>query len=741
MMLPQEERRTGVVYDSRLSSHFSAWNKDFTEKPQRNTKCIERCTELGLLKRCLHVPVREATEAEMMLCHTRQHIELLRMTESMNGEELKAISQKYDFIYFHQKSFENAKLSLGGVIDLVDKVVSEQVRNGMAIVRPPGHHAMKEEYCGYCYLSNAAIAAKSALEKYNLKRILILDWDVHHGQGTQFAFYDDPRVLFVSIHRYELGSEWPHLRESDYDFIGEGPGKGYTINIPLNETGCGNSDYLSIFFNLLLPVFYEFDPELIIVSAGFDSAIGCPEGEMLVTPACFAHFVNLLTPLASGKLALLLEGGYNLKSLAESTALCVRALLGDPTPNIAPLSAPKPSVVESVLNCIKILHPYWHCLEYQDVVESHLIKTEAYPFKQVLNLPPVQNIEFYTSETRPQTFPLIQDCADDNAIKLLEEYNQAIDKLIQETDLSFPASKFSLSWDKASDGVIESLTHSDVWKQCQKDVSSPQTIYAESVHAAIDSILLSKSQSSLCLVSRPARQHNGTPNGAASPTAHSAHGLAASYAVEAYQLNRVLIIQMGSGPDVHIPTSPSVLSIVLSLSSDGSDSARASLGESFVSLPLKGDSLNDVDYISAFQQIVLPLAYEFGPTLTVFSWQSLADGVQGPSPACISHLTMLLRGLSRGRLMVLVDRCAGQSLEDGRAVIQDPSEARPSPGVTTEKLLMACASVLAGHVCAPLGPGYPSQHTAQVIKNVQDELKGKWSLLQFRHQIPKLGQP
>ncbi|CAL1534567.1 unnamed protein product, partial [Lymnaea stagnalis] len=105
--------------------------------------------------------------------------------------------------------------------------------------------------------------------------------------------------------------------------------------------GLGNSEYLAIFFNLLLPIFYEFDPELVLVSAGYDCAVGCPEGEMDVTPACFAHFVNLLMPLANGKVGLILEGGYNLKSLSESVALSLRALLGDPTPKIAPVSAPR----------------------------------------------------------------------------------------------------------------------------------------------------------------------------------------------------------------------------------------------------------------------------------------------------------------------------------------------------------------------------------------------------------------
>lgn len=127
----------------------------------------------------------------------------------------------------------------------------------MAIIRPPGHHAMKAEYNGYCFFNNVAIAVQHALDKCGMKKILIVDWDVHHGQGTQRMFYNDPRVLFFSIHRYENGTFWPNLRESDFDYIGEGPGTGYNFNIPLNKTGMTNADYLAIFQQILMPIAIE----------------------------------------------------------------------------------------------------------------------------------------------------------------------------------------------------------------------------------------------------------------------------------------------------------------------------------------------------------------------------------------------------------------------------------------------------------------------------------------------------
>lgn len=169
---------------------------------------------------------------------------------------------------------EAAFTAAGSAIELAEAVYSGKVRNGFALVRPPGHHAMAAEACGYCVFNNVAIAAKALLQKFEasgLQRILVVDWDVHHGQATQQAFYSDPRVLYASIHRYELGAFWPELIESNYNFTGEGRGRRYNVNVPLNDTGLCDSDYLAIWHNLLLPIFYEYNPQLVLVSAGYDA--------------------------------------------------------------------------------------------------------------------------------------------------------------------------------------------------------------------------------------------------------------------------------------------------------------------------------------------------------------------------------------------------------------------------------------------------------------------------------------
>lgn len=211
-----------------------------------------------MISRCKRIQQRSATREEIVSIHDE---DLYNLIESTSGETdvntLEEYCSNFDAVFVHPTTFQLAKISVGSTIELVKKVVSREVHNGMAIIRPPGHHAMKSAHNGYCFFNNVAIAAQYALDHLKLKRILIVDWDVHHGQGTQRFFYNDPRVLFFSIHRFQNGSFWPFLRESDYDYVGEGPGLGFNFNVPLNEIGMKNEDYLAIFQQVLLPVAVE----------------------------------------------------------------------------------------------------------------------------------------------------------------------------------------------------------------------------------------------------------------------------------------------------------------------------------------------------------------------------------------------------------------------------------------------------------------------------------------------------
>lgn len=249
---------TGIIYDESMAKHCCLWDSSYPECPERFTSVINRCREMKLIERCKELTPRQATKDEILMVHTEEHFQKLEATkECLDEEGLEELSSKYDAIYIHPTTFDLSLLACGSTIELVDKILDGTVQNGMAIIRPPGHHAMKAEFNGYCFFNNVAIAAQHAIDNKGIKKILIVDWDVHHGQGTQRAFYDDPRVVYFSIHRFEHGTFWPNLRESDFDAIGEGAGEGRNINVPLNRVGMTNADYFAIFQQLLMPVAIE----------------------------------------------------------------------------------------------------------------------------------------------------------------------------------------------------------------------------------------------------------------------------------------------------------------------------------------------------------------------------------------------------------------------------------------------------------------------------------------------------
>ncbi|XP_033018298.1 polyamine deacetylase HDAC10 [Lacerta agilis] len=370
---------TALVYDDEMTSHKLLWDDPVCdiEVPERLSSCYERLKCYNLVERCVSVPVREGTEEEVMLVHSSVYLESVKRTPKMTEEELRKTSAGYDAVFFHPTTYRCAKLAVGGTLDMVDAVMSGKTRNGMALIRPPGHHSQRNAANGFCIFNNVAIAAKYAQRKYGLQRVLIVDWDVHHGQGIQYIFNEDPSVLYFSWHRYEHQQYWPTLRESDYDAVGQGKGKGCNINVPWNKIGMGNADYVAVFLHVLLPLAFEFDPELVLVSAGYDSGIGDPEGQMSATPECFAHLTHFLMQLAKGKLCVVLEGGYHLRSLSESVCMTLKALLGDPLPRLSGEMAPCLSALESIHNVRAAHKPYWKCLVHEDIAPLQDLSTKA----------------------------------------------------------------------------------------------------------------------------------------------------------------------------------------------------------------------------------------------------------------------------------------------------------------------------------------------------------------------------
>ncbi|XP_006876475.1 PREDICTED: histone deacetylase 10 [Chrysochloris asiatica] len=359
---------TALVYHEDMAVARLLWDDPECkiECPERLTSTLERLQQCGLEQRCLRLAAREASEVELGLVHSPEYIAAVRGTQALDPRELQTLSEQYDAVYFHPSTFHCARLAAGAALQLVDAVLAGDVHNGLALVRPPGHHSQRAAANGFCVFNNVALAAEYAKQKHGLHRILIVDWDVHHGQGIQYIFEDDPSVLYFSWHRYEHGRFWPFLRESDADAVGRGQGCGFTVNLPWNQVGMGNADYVAAFLNVLLPLAFEFDPELVLVSAGFDSAIGDPEGLMRATPECFAHLMHLLLVLAGGRVCAVLEGGYHLESLAESVCMTVQALLGDPTPPLSGTMVPCWSALESIQRVQVAQAPHWTSLQYQD---------------------------------------------------------------------------------------------------------------------------------------------------------------------------------------------------------------------------------------------------------------------------------------------------------------------------------------------------------------------------------------
>jgi histone deacetylase 6 len=263
------------------------------------------------------VAARPATDAEISAVHSPI---LIREVESTTQREFTQLDPD---TYANRDSAAAARLAAGGLIDLTLAVERGTLANGLALLRPPGHHAESEQAMGFCLFNNVAVAARAATAA-GARRVLIVDWDVHHGNGTQNTFWNDPDVLYFSIHQFPYYPGTGGVHE-----IGSARAAGRNVNVPL-PAGMRDADYVSAFDRIILPIADRFEPDLVLVSCGFDSARGDLLGEMQVTPEGYAAMTERLTRLAHGKVVLALEGGYEPEILALSAAACVRALLGDP---------------------------------------------------------------------------------------------------------------------------------------------------------------------------------------------------------------------------------------------------------------------------------------------------------------------------------------------------------------------------------------------------------------------------
>ena len=310
--------KAGYVYHPIYLKHDTGRH---VEVSQRLVAIMSHLEETGVKQRLIAVEPRPATTLELALVHEAGYIAQVREAAQRGGGWFDADT------VISADSYEAALYAAGGVMEATRAVMKGEVDSAFALVRPPGHHATYNQAMGFCLFNNVAIAARYALDKFELKRILIIDFDVHHGNGTQEAFYGEPRVLYISTHQYPYYPGSGNIEE-----IGSGPGKGATVNIPL-PAGCGDVEYQQAFEQIIIPSAERFAPELILVSAGYDLHWSDPLAMMQVSVAGFAMMAKNVRELAhglcEGRLIFTLEGGYAFTAQAAAVAATFKVLLGE----------------------------------------------------------------------------------------------------------------------------------------------------------------------------------------------------------------------------------------------------------------------------------------------------------------------------------------------------------------------------------------------------------------------------
>lgn len=289
------------------------------ESPERLRWIEEGLKEAGLWERALHLEPRPASEEELSLVHTSEHINYVASAWREGRRWLDPDT------YICSHSYDVAKLAVGGVFRAVDEVCSGDERIAFCLVRPPGHHAEPDRSMGFCLFNNVALGARYAQRTHGVGKVLIVDWDLHHGNGTQAAFWDDPSVFYFSVHLFPY---YPGTGRADER--GKGPGEGYTLNVPL-PWGSDDDAYERAFRERLLPEARRFRPELVMISAGFDAHRADPLSGMEVTEEGFLKMAEMVSEVAKeyagGRIVSVLEGGYHRSALPRSAVAHLKGLL------------------------------------------------------------------------------------------------------------------------------------------------------------------------------------------------------------------------------------------------------------------------------------------------------------------------------------------------------------------------------------------------------------------------------
>ncbi|KAK7101777.1 hypothetical protein V1264_020107 [Littorina saxatilis] len=416
-----------------------------------------------------------------------------------------------------------------------------------------------------------------------------------------------------------------------------------------------------------------------------------------------------------------LQGGYCLKTLAEGAALSLRALLGDPPPNIDPISQPKASVLESVLNVLKLQRGIHTSLAYQDILTEGHQNTHTWQSYS----PPQSKVKLRTKDNQPSSFPLLQECCDDVPEATQAAITKEMERLERDTVIASTQHRLGLLHYRLNevtngkaDSLEEMLSQRGLLSGCHKLSTGSQR---SEIATAVGAILANTVQSCVVLPS------TSNPGDTSSTDGQDLLKSAAAYLQGDFHVKRILYLLIARRNQTWLSSSPAekdIRSLVISLggSSEVDDEQISKSRPLPVSIPLEQDQFQDGDIIAAIHQVVLPIAYEFGPDLVVVYLDPVSaqpPHTEGPgvslSAGCVGHLLTLIQGLARGRLLLIVS----------------PEAAVQQPDAVAE-----CLSVLQGRLCQVLPPCLPQKRTVELIKTVQDRQKAVWKTLQFREKLP-----
>lgn len=321
---------TGVVWDPAYLKHVT--DDGHPDHPRRLVALYRRLSEPSLNGCFTTVAPPLADEQMIQLIHNPAYLAKVKATAELAESALSADTPTC------AHSYHTAALAVGGTVEAIQRVVDGSLAHALVLARPPGHHAERSRAMGYCIFNNVAVGAMAARTMMGLSRVMVVDWDLHHGNGTQHAFERDPSVFFFSSHQFPHYPGTGHFTET-----GLGAGEGTTMNIPLGK-GLGNAEYVALYQRLLVPVARAFQPQLILVSAGFDIHADDPLGGMRVTPEGFAGLTRLIMDIAGescrGRVVFCLEGGYHPDALTASVLAVLDELTGRTVADLGVLAAP-----------------------------------------------------------------------------------------------------------------------------------------------------------------------------------------------------------------------------------------------------------------------------------------------------------------------------------------------------------------------------------------------------------------